>query len=67
MTMEIKDVYGEVIYYTTQAPKDDFINWAKTTYDINAITINPIYNDIISKIKQRLDREGLSYDVVKND
>jgi hypothetical protein len=68
MTIEMKDVYGEVIYYTTQASKDDFIAWVKKTrYDINAVTRNPIYNDIISKIKERLDREGLAYDVVKND
>lgn len=42
----------------------DFIEFAKR-YNIFQKSNSKFYDQMVNKIKQRLDREGLNYDIVK--
>lgn len=44
----------------------EFIAFAKS-YNIFQNSNSKFYNEVCSKIKLRLDREGLAYDIVKPD
>lgn len=45
---------------------DEFINFAKN-YNIFLPPKTSIYRNMVAKIKERLDKEGLPYDTVKPD
>ena len=45
-------------------PKDEFIAFAKK-YNIFKISRSKFYDFICTKIKARLDREGLDYEIVR--
>lgn len=45
----------------------DVINLAKTKYNIFVPNEGKLYTEMCNKIKARLDREGLSYEIVRPD
>jgi len=53
--------FDEIINNST---KEEFIDFAKK-YNIFQESNSKFYNEVCNKIKQRLDREGLSHDIVR--
>lgn len=52
--------------YINNSSKEDFIIFAKN-FNIFQQSNNKIYNELCDLIKQRLNREGLSYETVRPD
>jgi hypothetical protein len=48
-------------------PIDKVIELAKTKYNIFVPSSGKLYTDICNRIKARLDREGLSHEIVRPD
>lgn len=53
--------FDEIINNST---KEEFIDFAKK-YNIFQESNSKVYDNVCNKIKQRLDREGLSHDIVR--
>jgi len=63
--IELKDHYTRIMETIDNSPLDDFISFAKQ-YDLSVIRPEgTFYNYICTKIKERLDREGLSHDIIR--
>lgn len=58
------DVLSIWIDICDNKPLDEFISFAKT-YDIFQIPRTKIYSRMVDRIKARLDREGLDYEIVR--
>lgn len=56
--------YTDKINLIENSTKEDFITFAKQ-YNIFQQSNSKIYDEMCDKIKARLDREGLSYDIVR--
>jgi len=59
--------YETHLDFFINGPIDEVIEWTKKNLDINASNEGYFYNLRKKLIKERLDREGLSYDIVKPD
>jgi hypothetical protein len=53
--------------FIDNGPINEIIKLAKTRYNIFLPNSGKLYTEMCNKIKARLDREGLPYDVVKPD
>jgi transcriptional antiterminator len=62
----IRDVVSDTMDFLENSSLEEFIKFAKQ-YDLTITSGSSFYNLVINKIKERLDREGLPYDVVKPD
>lgn len=60
---EMRDVYQEYNDLIDNGSTDEFLQFAKK-YDLSE-TGTQFYNYICDKIKERLDRENLSHDILK--
>ena len=60
----MENYYDTMFDIVENGELQDFINFAKS-YNIFQISNSKFYDLMCDKIKARLDREGLSYDVLK--
>jgi len=60
---EITDRFTEITELIDNGSKEDFLEFAKQ-YDLSK-TGTTFYNYVCDKIRQRLDREGLSHETIR--